>query len=202
MRWKTWLSLTVVPAVSSPRTSSQVSSSASVPTQWLLPPVDMAIHTSFLQMPWAATVQLLFSATVRVQCLLILHTFRFTRHVSPLTVTSSLSSPLCLSLCVTTVVFGCPRRLRTPRLCRQVQRREAIFPRKTATITWSVVIPHSVTSFPATLPHVQPRSVATRALVLTTLVWLCSSTSLSLSSVSVLTLFAFLEMVNHKMDNH
>ena len=58
------------------------------------------------------------------------------------------------------------------------------FPRRTATTTWSAVILHSVTSFPVTLLRVLPRSVATRALVSITLVLLCSSTSLSLSTAS------------------
>ena len=55
--------------------------------------------------------------------------------------------------------------------------------RRIATTIWSAVILHSVTSFLVTWPLVPLRSVAIRASVSTTRVWLCSSTSLSLSTV-------------------
>lgn len=83
-----------------------------------------------------------------------------------------------------------PKKLEDAKLCRPEQRREATFLRKTATTIWSAAIRHSVTSFPATLLRVLPRSAATRASALTTQVWPCSSTSLRASSASASTLYA------------
>ncbi len=81
------------------------------------------------------------------------------------------------------------RSSKMPRHCRPVRRKGLIYPRKTATTIWSVVIRHSATSCRVTLHRVLPRSVATRASVSTTPVWLCSSTSPSRSTVSASTRF-------------
>ena len=89
------------------------------------------------------------------------------------------------SLCVMMAVSGFLRSSKMQRHCRQERRRDRIFQRKIVTITWSVVTQHSVTSYLVTLHHVLLRSVATMVSVLTTLVLLCSSTSLSLSTALV-----------------
>ena len=68
--------------------------------------------------------------------------------------------------------------------CRLVPSRAGRFLRRIATTTSSAAILPSVTSFLATWLLVPLRSVATRASVSTTPVWLCSSTSLSLSTAS------------------
>ena len=60
---------------------------------------------------------------------------------------------------------GFPRSLRMPRNSRRVSSILTIYPMRTATSIWSAAIPHSVTWYPVTLRHVQPRSVATRVTV-------------------------------------
>ena len=65
-RWRTLLSSTAVPVVSSPRTWLAASSFASAPTPLLSPPVVMAMHTSSAPTLWAVTAPPLSSATARV----------------------------------------------------------------------------------------------------------------------------------------
>ena len=111
------------------------------------------------------TARLPLQLTARVLTLPTLLMCRFTPLVSPFTATSSQSSPLCLSHCVTMAVSGCPRRRKMPLSCRRAKSSLPTSTRLTATTISSAVTPLSVTSFPATWLRVLPRSVATPALV-------------------------------------
>ena len=68
--------------------------------------------------------------------------------------------------CNCTAAVQCYRKgAYMPRHCRKEPKRALIFLKKTAITIWSAVIQPLETLFLVTLPHVQPRSVVTRASV-------------------------------------
>ena len=121
---------------------------------------------SFLPMPWAVTVRQPCSVTARELISPIPLTYKFTPTCIP--VHGDKQSKLTLmseSLCVTTAVSEVPKKLEDAKALQAEPRRAAIFLKKTVTIIWNAAIRHSVTLFPATWLHVQPRSVAIKVSV-------------------------------------